>query len=248
MQRPSPIRSYRLYAAICCLAVCLPLSSQTPPAKPSAMVPATQPTAAQPPAAAPAALPQHHAEITYSNGKLTVSANNSSLNQILRDISHQTGMKITGGVTDERVFGQYGPAAPSSILATLLDGTSSNMLLVSTPGHDSTPTELILTPRHGGPTPPNPNAIVAEQRDQEEQEKEREQIERQEAAHPAPQTPQPPAEQPAPAPGTPATPAAASTDPSATDQQSPNGTKTPQQIFEQLQKMRQQPAQSATPQ
>ncbi len=38
--------------------------------------------------------------------------------------------------------------------------------------------------------------------------------------------------------------AAAGTDSSATDQPSPNGTKTPQQIFEQLQKMRQQPAQS----
>ncbi len=71
------------------------------------------------------------AEVSYSNGQITVAANNSSLNQILRDISSKTGMKITGGVTDERVFGQYGPAVPSSILTTLLDGTSSNMLLVS---------------------------------------------------------------------------------------------------------------------
>jgi hypothetical protein len=97
-----------------------------------------------------------HAQVTYTGGQLSVSANNSSLNQILHDISHETGMKITGGVTDERVFGQYGPASPDKILGQLLDGTGSNMLLV----HATTaaPAELVLTPRHGAPTPPNPEA------------------------------------------------------------------------------------------
>jgi hypothetical protein len=99
---------------------------------------------------------QQPAQVTYTNGKLLVSASNSSLNQILRDISRETGMKITGGVTDERVFGQYGPDAPAKILAQLLDGTGSNMLLLQATA--TTPAELILTPRHGGPSPPNPSA------------------------------------------------------------------------------------------
>ncbi len=242
-----PVLAARLAAALT-LVTCLPLSAQTPASKPSAAIPATQPTIAQPPI--PAALPQpaqHRAEIVFSNGQITVSANNSSLNQILFDIAHQTGMKITGGVNDERVFGHYGPATPASILTRLLDGTGSNMLLVSTPGHDSAPTELILTPRHGGPTPPNPNAIFAEQREQEQAEQERERLE---AAHPAPTTP-PPAQAAQP-PAATANPAAATTgtDPAAatTDQQSPNGVKTPQQIFEQLQKMRQQQQSGTTPQ
>ncbi len=104
--------------------------------------------------------PASRANVTYANGLLTVSATNSSLNQILREISRQTGMKITGGVTDERVFGNYGPGSPATILATLLDGTGSNMLLVQSNGVGSNPApaELVLTPRHGGPTPPNPNA------------------------------------------------------------------------------------------
>ncbi len=100
--------------------------------------------------------PSYRAKVEYSGGQLSVNASNSSLNQILRDIGRVTGMTITGGVRDERVFGSYGPADTSTILATLLDGTGSNMLLVEDARKQ--PRELVLTPRQGGPTPPNPNA------------------------------------------------------------------------------------------
>jgi hypothetical protein len=100
--------------------------------------------------------PSHPAEVTLNDGQLQVTADNSSLNQILREISRLTGMKITGGVTDERVFGKYGPAAPADILGDLLAGTGSNMMLRETAANF--PEELILTPQTGGPTPPNPNA------------------------------------------------------------------------------------------
>lgn len=96
----------------------------------------------------------HRAQVTYDNGLLDVRANDSSLNQILRAISRATGMKITGGVQDQRVFGDYGPATPATVLATLLDGTNTNILL--TEGGPADAPELILTPRGGGPTPPNP--------------------------------------------------------------------------------------------
>lgn len=155
----------------------------------------------------------HPAQVTYANGEITVAASNSSLNQILRDIARETGMKITGGVTDERVFGQYGPATPSKILGELLDGTESNMLLLQATA--AAPAELILTPRHGGPTPPSPEAY-------------------RESSLPEPVRPQypianEPEENAAP------TPAAA-----APAQRSPNDIKTPQQIYEQLERMRQQ--------
>ncbi len=99
---------------------------------------------------------RHRARITYAGGLLDVRADNSSLNGILRDIAQATGMKVTGGVNDQRVFGNYGPAEPATVLATLLDGTGTNMLLRETA--DNGPRELILTPRTGGVTPPNPNA------------------------------------------------------------------------------------------
>jgi len=100
----------------------------------------------------------HRAEVTFDNGLLNVRANDSSLNQILRAISRQTGLTITGGVTDQRVFGDYGPASTSAVIATLLDGTGTNMLLTAGDAH--TPPELVLTPRGGGPTPPSPRSVA----------------------------------------------------------------------------------------
>lgn len=155
------------------------------------------------------------AQVTYAGGQLFVSANNSSLNQILHKIGHETGMKITGGVTDERVFGQYGPASPAKVLGQLLDGTGSNMLFL----HATTaaPAELVLTPRHGGPTPPNPEAY------------------REDPPLPPvrPQYPIMPAEENGP--------------PRPAAPQSPNAIKTPQQIYQQLQRMHRQQQQSNPP-
>ena len=52
----------------------------------------------------------HRADITYTGTELRIVATNSSLNQILREVGRLTGMKITGGVSEDRVFGTYGPA------------------------------------------------------------------------------------------------------------------------------------------
>jgi hypothetical protein len=143
-------------------------------------------------------------------------------------------MKVTGGVADERVYGQYGPSTPSVVLAALLDGTGSNMLLVD---NAKGPTELILTPRLGGPTPPSPKAATQEPEEEP-------------APAPAPAQPAPAPSEPRIAPRrgighppTPGSPPDANSDGS-TDQpngaQSPNGTKTPQQIYNELRQMQQQ--------
>jgi len=234
MQSTWPIRFF----ASTSFAFAALLSAQTTPApqpKPSATtpaastLPATPPTTAPTPPPTPAEEQPKHAEVTLTNGALSVSANNSSLNQILRQISHETGMKITGGVVDERVFGTYGPAAPDQILSALLDGTASNMLFVARNG--DTPAQLILTPRQGGPTPPNPNAATFDEKAESEE------------SEPAPGHAPPSAEaspernQTSP----PIVPAPGATAPAdASQPDSPNGVKTPQQIYDQLQKLRQQ--------
>jgi hypothetical protein len=139
--------------------------STLPPTPPTALPPANAlpaPIAATPAGASTRA---HRAKVSFDNGQLDVRADNSSLNQILHEISNQTGMKITGGVADQRVFGNYGPATPSDVLATLLDGTGTNMLVRSDPATDA-PVELVLTPRGGGASPPNPNAQSYDDDDQ----------------------------------------------------------------------------------
>ncbi|MFC6647364.1 hypothetical protein ACFQBQ_17660 [Granulicella cerasi] len=120
-------------------------------------LPATAPTAQPAPIAAqPTITPGRRAFVTFDDGMLNVRADNSSLNVILRDVARVTGMKITGGVNDERVFGNYGPADPGTVLATLLGGTGVNVLVLG--DETNAPRELVLTPRTGGPTPPSPTA------------------------------------------------------------------------------------------
>ncbi|WP_263366134.1 hypothetical protein [Edaphobacter bradus] len=223
---------------------------QQPPAKTSTLPPAPQ-TATPPVTTAPAApltpaqSPARRAEVTVAAGQITVSAYNSSLNQILRDIARAEQIKITGGVMDERVFGDYsGPAG--QVLAALLDGTSSNMLLVQ--GNGSTPTELILTPRTGGPTPPNPNAVRADDDDAGDLPPRGPvgypQPSSEAGSSPAQPNPTPPSIPPANI-RTGDTPSSSSPADS-TQQQSPNGVKTPQQIYEDLQRLRQQQQQQQT--
>jgi hypothetical protein len=222
--------------AVASFALSASLGAQSPQATPqaptqvSSTLPATAPTAPAPPLT-PSQRPPTRAQITYTGGTLSVSANNSSLNQILRQISSDTGMKIIGGVTDERVFGQYGPATPDQVLSALLDGTGSNMLIVHRDG--DAPAELVLTPRQGGATPPNPNAIANDERPEPQGPPPIQADQSQPAPAPAPNVPP---VTPAANPGTPA--GNPPTDGSQPD--SPNGVKTPQQIYEQLQRMRQQ--------
>lgn len=212
----------------------------TPPATPS--LPAMAPTSASPatqpaePAAqpTPAQSPAQRATVTYTGGQLSVSASNSSLNQILREISRSAGIKITGGVAEERVFGNYGPAPAAEVLASLLDGTASNMILVQGTGDHAT--ELILTPRTGGPTPPNPNSASFDSSNDGDT------VPRQ-SANPGPSS-QPsssPVVGPIP-PQNPDMPPTRSNPPSgdSNGQASPSGPKTPQQIFDELMKMRSQ--------
>jgi hypothetical protein len=199
-----------------------------------------QPAAAQQIQPSTAQPVQHRAVIVYSLGQLTVLAENSSLNQILRDVARQTGMKITGGVADQRVYGKYGPAPTAEILAELLDGTGINMMLRETVS--SAPAELILTPRLGGPSPPDPDAA-------------RENADRDDPGEVAPapvsQSPRTPWADYLPGgetvPGQPAHPPPAGVyippPPPPVPVKSPNGVATPQQIYQQLQQMQQtQPA------
>jgi hypothetical protein len=234
MQSSAPIRFLAASLAASALLATLSLAAQARPvqaAKPNATPPAistlppAQPTTPLPPPT-PAQLPPSHAEVTYTGGDLFVSASNSSLNQILREISRETGIKISGGVPDERVFGQYGPDAPAQILSALLDGTGSNMLLVR--GDGDTAAELVLTPRQGGPTPPNSNAHVP--RTISTSEASAESHSEQSSPNQGPPAANPPV--PTDTPGSPGT---------DSQPQSPNGVKTPQQIYDQLQKLRQQP-------
>ena len=211
----------------------------------------------------------HRAEVRFHDGLLTVVAQDSSLSAVLREIGRQTGMRISGSVRDDRVFGSYGPATPSEILSTLIEGTGSNMLLVNNAANG--PAQLILTPRLGGPTPPSPSGPTQESSGDEDENglatPTRQPIFGGQSPQRSPQQPvadrqnlqpsqslTPPLSSPTtnnsdsqavvfPPVNATSTPATATTS-SDTTQDTPNGIKTPQQIFEQLQRLRQQQEQT----
>jgi hypothetical protein len=90
------------------------------------------------------------ASVVWDASGLRINASNSSLQQILNEVSTDTGTKVIGSVPDQRVFGSYGPGNASDVLLQLLQGSGYNVLLAGDLGHGA-PSQLVLTPRHGGP-------------------------------------------------------------------------------------------------
>ncbi len=156
------------------------LEAQTSPAPSAASVPAQKPANARKdfkaahPAAQPEPLPiptspapvapnwpvndpAKDASVVWDSHGLLVVASNSSLDQILKEISVDTGVKVEGLSKDERIFGTYGPAPARNVLFQLLDGSSYNVLMIGDQGQ-GTPRRVVLSVRTGGaPSPGNVN-------------------------------------------------------------------------------------------
>jgi hypothetical protein len=124
--------------------------------------PIAAPAPPPPPTVAPSRFqePAVAATVTAATNLLTVTADNSSLAQILHQVSSATGMKLDGLGGDERVFGSFGPGAPREVLTSLLNGTSYNVMMVGDLPNGA-PRELLLTSRTAGGASPSANANPA---------------------------------------------------------------------------------------
>ncbi|HVW77413.1 MAG TPA: hypothetical protein VHB45_07355 [Alloacidobacterium sp.] len=167
------------------------------------------------------------AQVTFNNGNLTVNAENSSLSQILHDISSKTGMQVEGTPRDQRIFGNYGPASPREVLASLLDGLGYNTMLVGSLANGA-PRQIVMTPRNGG-IMASVNPPVSQMRQNPSNDEDDDSSNVPDQQENAPPRPEPPAE-----------PAPEATQPP--EQQSPQQpqVKTPQQLLQELQNLRQQ--------
>jgi hypothetical protein len=193
------------------------------------------PSPSQPAEVTPSMLqqPAQDAQIVFANGNLSIHADNSSLAAILHQVANNSGMKIEGLGSDERVFGNFGPGTPRDVLADLLVGTAYNQVLLGDLSNGA-PRELILSPTRGGATAASSAPQVSTNANANADDNEPEAVEA-----PPPPPPEPPA---------------------GSTQQPPQGVRTPQQLFEQLQQMRaaqgrgqqgqgqQQPVQQDSPQ
>ena len=119
-------------------------------AQPQAADPAADPAAQQPetphwPVNETPAKPS----VTWDSHGLRIEANNASLHEILNEVSTDTGAKVEGMATDERVFGEFGPGAARDVLSQLLHGSNYNVLMIGDQG-EGTPRQIVLSARHAG--------------------------------------------------------------------------------------------------
>jgi len=94
-------------------------------------------------------IPPTPAKVSYQGGLLTISAQNSTLGEILRDVRKLTGASIDvppgSAVTSERVIAHLGPGAPRDVLAGLFNGTQFNYVMLGSSSDPTAVSSVVLT-------------------------------------------------------------------------------------------------------
>ena len=165
--------------------------------------------------------PAEPAKITLNGGLLTIKADNSSLSDILHRLASSGGISVDGYQKDQRVFGTYGPGNPRDVLSGMLQDAGYNFLMVGVT-EQGTPKQIVLTARHGGGAVAGGGPAQTETDDQPDESDDNSDNNNAPPEIEAPEQPAPPA-----APGA----------------EAPNSNgrvKTPAEIIQELQRMRQQ--------
>ena len=96
-------------------------------------------------------MPAQPPKVTFSNGLLTIVAENSTLGDILRAVRVQTKavIEVPPNAT-ERVATRIGPGTVSDVLTSLLNGSHFNYVMLGSPTRPGMVERLILTSKSGG--------------------------------------------------------------------------------------------------
>ena len=171
-------------------------------------------------------------QVTYKNGQLAIDSRNATLSQVLRSVQAQTGasVEIPPGAGNERVVATLGPGQPKDVLASLLNGSKFNYVILGEANNPGSVQKVILMASTGGtsaayvattaqnaPLPPQPPQAVEPPPEEDYQ-----------------QASEPEVEQPAP--NQPTLPGGENLTP---DVINPAG-RTPEQMLQELQRMQQQ--------
>jgi hypothetical protein len=106
-------------------------------------------------------LPATPPQVSFQAGQLTISAQNSTLGDILKAVRAQTGATIDlPGTAPERVVGHFGPGLPRDVLASLLNGSHFNFLLLGSPTDPAALDRVILMAKSGSSADSAPAAPV----------------------------------------------------------------------------------------
>jgi hypothetical protein len=111
------------------------------------------------------------ATVTWDSHGLRIEAANSSLKQILDEVSTATGAEIQGMGSDQRVFGAYGPGQARDVLSQLLQGSGYNILMIGDQGQGA-PRQILLTARDAGDSSSSANKSASNSSAEEDTEAE----------------------------------------------------------------------------
>jgi len=121
--------------------------------KPVVQAPAVQPELPPPPPPTPEQMPAVAPQVSYQNGQLTILARNSTLSDILRAVKAKTGADVDfPGNATERVVGQFGPGESRDVVASLLNGSHFNYVMMASETNPNQLKTLILTSKTGSAT------------------------------------------------------------------------------------------------
>lgn len=120
------------------------------PQMPAAAKPA-QPEAAPAMPLRPEQMPATPPQVAFQHGLLTITAENSTLGDILRAVRNQTGaaVEVPANAT-ERVAGNFGPGPARDVLSSLLNGSHFNYVLLGSATNPDALERVILTVKSGG--------------------------------------------------------------------------------------------------
>jgi hypothetical protein len=90
--------------------------------------------------------------VAYQSGQLTIVAQNSTLGDILRSVHAQTGATVDmPSNSTERVVGHFGPGPAREVLASLLNGSHFDYVLLGTAANPNALDKVVLMARPIGP-------------------------------------------------------------------------------------------------
>ncbi len=94
----------------------------------------------------PEQMPATPPQVSFSGGQLTITAQNSTLGDILRAVRNQTGaaVEVPANAT-ERVAGNFGPGPARDVLSSLLNGSHFNYVLLGSATNPDALERVILT-------------------------------------------------------------------------------------------------------
>jgi hypothetical protein len=100
-------------------------------------------------------MPATPPQVTFQNGQLAIVAHNSTLGDILRAVHAQTGANVdVPANATERVVSQLGPGPAREVLASLLNGSHFNYLMLGSAANPDSLERVILTPKAGAASAP----------------------------------------------------------------------------------------------